>query len=143
MNDKQLSALLLLFVTAFLFWLYNTGRLQGVKNAIVGNSGGVDFNPLYNEQSPSFDYGGGEVQPVIPSGTVGPGKPVIDQFGNPVLDKNGNPVLYKALSFNNLLGSGLENGVNALNKWPVLEQGIMRYIPNVSGSLPDGIGRML
>lgn len=138
MNDKQLSALLLLFVTAFAFWLYNTNRLQGVKDAILSNAGGVNVNPSYNENVP-FDGG---VQPVIPSGKIGPGKPVIDQFGNPVLDRNGNPVIYKSLSFDNLLGSGLENGVNALNKWPVIEGGIMRYVPNMAAQLPDGLGRI-
>ncbi len=63
MNDKQLTATLLLFATAFVFWLYNTGRLQNVvgeiTNPIIASSGGMNYNGGYNENSPTGSFGSG------------------------------------------------------------------------------------
>jgi hypothetical protein len=38
MNDKQTTALVILLILAFLFWLYNTGKLGNVVSVITGKS---------------------------------------------------------------------------------------------------------
>lgn len=39
MSDKQTTAILLLVVAAFVMFLYNTNRLVGVRDAVVGKTG--------------------------------------------------------------------------------------------------------
>jgi hypothetical protein len=119
-NDTRVSALIILFFVAFLFYLYHTGKLPGVVKQVIipPNTGGTDFPGQggYNEQGQSFDVPNLQKQSLI-----------LDQFGRPITDNNGQPVYFQQMPYQIINSSGLEGFFNKLNTFDSVNGPILNY----------------
>jgi hypothetical protein len=153
MSSKQTAAIILLFIAALVFYLYNVNRLDNVYKAAKGELGlgtGTDSKnaAITNEKIKMVNgirtilNGGVEVLPggvppvVLPPNT---GKPVYNQEGKRI-DRNGKPVLYMGNDpITQGTNTGLESFTNTLNSFWNNDSVMSYFAPNVSSLFETGL----